>query len=196
MKSILKGAIIFCIGAGMGSFVTIALIKKKYEDKYNEELAALREHYIKKEEREEPEETVYETIVENEGYVSYDTIKQPEVTEIVKKVIDNFDESPPEDYPEEPFVIDESDFSEKELYFDKVEADYYVGDGALVDENEEMLIIDDSIGFENLEKFLSDESQDIMWIRNAELGVDYQVSKVSGKYSDIIGVGIDEYDED
>ena len=195
----MKGAIIFACGAGIGFAGGVFFTKNKYEDKFNSELSDMRQHYQEKlnnlEEKIDIAESKIEAdeIIKKEGYVSYDRMNETEVRDRVKTIMEKAinGDKPPEDYPDEPFVITEEDFSERELYFEKIECDYYLGDEALVDEADELLNIDDTIGYDNLEKFInSDES--IMYIRNAHLSTDYLVTKMGGSYSEIIGVGGDD----
>lgn len=191
----LKGAVIFLLGASAGTSASYIYFKKKYDEK-KEELDELTEHYLAKIEKEE-DVAKMETIISDNQYVSYDKLSEEGVKTVINEVplqpviID----SPPEDYPEEPIIITEEDYSERELSFDKLEMDYYVGDNALVDENSELIEAGDIVGYENLEKFISDESEDVIYIRNASSGSDYMVRKVFGNYSEIIGVGGDEYDD-
>ena len=191
----LKGAIIFILGVGAGASVSYIYFKKKYDER-KEELDELTEHYLAKIEKEE-DVAKNEKIISDNQYVSYDKLSEEGVKTVINEVplqpviID----SPPEDYPEEPIIITEEDYSERELSFDKLEMDYYIGDNAIVDENSELVEAGDIVGYENLEKFISDESEDVMYIRNASSGSDYMVRKVFGNYSEIIGVGGDEYDD-
>ena len=195
----LKGAIIFACGAGIGFVGGVFFTKNKYEDKFNSELSEMRQHYQEKlnglEEKIDIAESRIEAdeIIKKEAYVSYDRMNETEVRDRVKTIMEKAvnGDRPPEDYPDEPFVITEEDFSERELYFEKIECDYYLGDEALVDEADELLNIADTIGYDNLETFInSDES--IMYIRNARLSTDYLVTKMGGNYSEIIGVGGDD----
>lgn len=195
----LKGAIIFACGSGIGFGVGVVLTRNKYEDKFNSEMSEMRQHYQEKLNGLEEKIDIAESklgaaeIIKNEKYVSYDRMNETEVRDRVKTIIEKAvnGDRPPEDYPDEPFVITEEDFSERELYFEKIECDYYLGDGALVDEADELLNIDDTIGYDNLESFInSDES--VIYIRNAHLSTDYLVTKMGGNYSEIIGVGGDD----
>ena len=195
----LKGAIIFACGSGIGFGVGVVLTRNKYEDKFNSEMSEMRQHYQEKLNGLEEKIDIAESklgaaeIIKNEKYVSYDRMNETEVRDRVKTIMEKAvnGDRPPEDYPDEPFVITEEDFSERELYFEKIECDYYLGDGALVDEADELLNIDDTIGYDNLESFInSDES--VIYIRNAHLSTDYLVTKMGGNYSEIIGVGGDD----
>ena len=191
----LKGAVIFLLGAGVGTTGSYLYFKKKYDEK-KEELNELREHYLGKIEKEDALKKV-DNIIKEEGYISFDNLSDEGIKEVIRSVEARTFETdrPSEDYPEEPIIITEEDYSERELSFDKYEVDYYVGDSALVNENDEMIEAGDVVGYENLEQFIADESEEVMYIRNASSGADYMVKKVYGNYSDIIGLGGDEYDD-
>ena len=195
----LKGAIIFACGAGIGFAGGVFFTKNKYEDKFNSELSDMRQHYQEKLNNLEEKIDIAESkkvaaeIITQQQYVSYDRMNETEVRDRVKTIMEKAvnGDRPPEEYPDEPFVITEEDFSERELYFEKIECDYYLGDEALVDEADDLLNIEDTVGYENIENFInSDES--IMYVRNAHLSTDYLVTKMGGSYSEIIGVGGDE----
>lgn len=195
----LKGAIIFACGAGIGFVGGVFFTKNKYEDKFNSELSDMRQHYQERLNNLEEKIDIAESkkvaaeIITQQQYVSYDRMNETEVRDRVKTIMEKAvnGDRPPEEYPDEPFVITEEDFSERELYFEKIECDYYLGDEALVDEADDLLNIEDTVGYENIENFInSDES--IMYIRNAHLSTDYLVTKMGGSYSEIIGVGGDE----
>jgi len=191
----LKGAIIFLLGAGVGTTGSYIYFKKKYDEK-KEELKELEEHYFVKINKSDEKE-VAEEILKKEEYVSYDNLSKEGIKTVINYVPlkSSIVDRPPEDYPTEPIIITEEDYSERELTFDKYEMEYYMGDSALVDENSELVEAGDIIGYENLEGFISDESEDVLYIRNASSGADYMIKKVFGNYSEIIGVGGDEYDD-
>lgn len=191
----LKGALIFLLGSGVGASASYLYFKKLYDEK-REELVELQEHYTKKLDKEIDKDTA-DTIIKKEEYVSYDKLNEEEIKTVIKeREIEAIAlEAPSEDYPEEPIIITESDYQERELYFDKLEVDYYVEDESLVDENDELINIADSIGYDNLEGFIADEKEDVMYIRNSSNSSDYMVRKVFGKFSDIVGVGGDDEDE-
>lgn len=188
--NVLKGAVIFLLGAGVGATGSYVYFKKKYDER-KEELDELKEHYQAKINKEIDLKTV-DKIIEKQGYVSYD--KKVVEKEDTNMIVNAIHDAPPEDYPEEPIVINETDYSEGELSFDKREFDYYIEDHALVDENEELMEVGDYIGYENLENFIDDNSEDVMYIRNASNGEDYMIRKVFGSFSEMVGVGGDNDD--
>lgn len=121
--------------------------------------------------------------------------------------------SPPEDYPEEeeyqegdepdydppefspkvdfahpkpPYIIDEDEFAE-DIIFEKVTITYYEGDDTLCDTDESIMKIEDIIGREALDEGFID---DILYVRNEKLGIDYEVVREQGAYSEIVlGLG-------
>lgn len=195
---ILKGAVIFLLGAGCGYVASYVFFKKLYNEK-KAEIDEIKDHYSKKMEKELDLETV-NTILKRENYVAYDKtydkINEGELKELIRDKTESalYEDRPTEDYPEEPIVITSEDYADQELYFDKIEADYYIEDGSLVDENEELIQVEDTIGFDNLSKFLENESEDVMYVRNAPIATDYLVRKAFGKFNDNIGAGGDDDD--
>lgn len=93
-----------------------------------------------------------------------------------------------------PYVISESEFSYGDLPQDKETVNYYDGDDTLIDEDESVMIIEDTIGYEALREFNED---DIVYVRNERLGVDYEVILNHGSWShEMLGIEEDprEYD--
>lgn len=196
----LKGAIIFMVGGAVGATGAVLFVKEKNRKELDREINELRKKYNEKKEN-EIEKKEYDQILKDNKYISYDSMgKKNKNNEEVRKRVNILSddciekESPPEDYPTEPFEISEEDYSEYGFCYEKVEADYYLGDGALVDDGDEMLNIEDCVGFENIEKFIKDDKSEVMFIRNIEFGIDYMIHKAGGNYSDIIGVGGDDED--
>lgn len=199
--NLLKGIVIFTAGFVTGGVVSYSYFKTKATNDLNNELAAIREDYYNKMDHIKAEETAKE-IIKEEGYTKYNSTEPNKevITNMIEDVTINTEDRPTEDYPAEPIMISEADFAETELYFEKRQVEYYLDDGALVDEDEivegkTILNIDDTIGFDNLDEFLKKDDIGIMYVRNAHLGTDFEVTKISGKYSDIIGIGGDD-DED
>ena len=191
----LKGAAIFLLGCGSGAAVSYIYFNKKYEEK-KLELEEIKEHYNNKIYG-EIETKEAETIIKKEGYISYDNLTADDVKTVIKEVSEEamIEDRPSDDYPLEPIVINESDYSETELSFEKADLDYYLDDGALVDEADTLIEIEDVIGYDILEDFINDDSEEVIYVRNASLGTDYQIKKISGSYSDSIGIGGDDEDE-
>ena len=191
----LKGAAIFLVGNACGAAVSYIYFNQKYEEK-KLELEEIKEHYNNKIYR-EIEVKEAEDIIKKEGYISYDNLTNDGIEKVIKEVSEEamINDRPNEDYPLEPIVITESDYSETELSFEKADLDYYLGDGALVDEADTLIEIADAIGYYILEDFINNENEHVIYVRNASSGTDYQIKKVSGSYSETIGIGGDDEDE-
>lgn len=197
-----KGAILFSSGLLTGFGIGYIYMKKVYDTKKQEEIERIRKHYeektnkieVKKEAKKKKDKKKYDKILEEKGYVPYHEMSEKEVRNRVKTVSDNslITEAPTEGYPDEPIVISEEEYSEKELYFEKLEYDYYLDDGALVDPNDELQSIDATIGYDILEKFLANDNENVIYVRNAGYAQDYEITKVGGSYSSIVGIGGDE----
>ena len=203
----LKGAAIFLLGCGSGAAASYIYFNKKYEEK-KLELEEIKEHYnnkiygeaiIKQEGYVSYDDftKIAADLSTQEGYISYDNLTADGVKTVIKEVSEEamIEDRPRDDYPQEPIVIDESDYSETELSFEKADLDYYLDDGALVDEADTLIEIEDVIGYYILEDFINNDNEHVIYVRNAALGTDYQIKKISGSYSDSIGIGGDDEDE-
>lgn len=170
----LRKLFIFVAGAVVGSAVTYKIVKHKYELIANEEIASVKERYSKgihslretiedpvesENEDENPDTKEYESIIEEQGYN--------------------------EDDIEEPYIISSDEFSEF-VDYEAIDLTYYEGDGALADEDDEL--VDDvieTIGKDALNYLQSDDSEDVIHVRNDKLKSDYEICKVMGNYEDV-----------
>ncbi len=92
-----------------------------------------------------------------------------------------------------PYIITEEEFSSEKLHYDKISAVYYA-DGTLVDEDEEMIEINDTVGYDALDELVNNET---VYVRNERLGIDYMVTQTNNSYADyILGNNYDEDDGD
>ena len=99
-----------------------------------------------------------------------------------------------EDYPEyddaavdltKPHIVSKDAFFMNEHDDEQVQITYYAGDDVLADENDDEIgDSDDKVGDHNL-KFFGHLSEDIniVYIRNPELGLSFEVARSAGKYS-------------
>ena len=101
------------------------------------------------------------------------------------------------DHPREedtvkPYFIDIDDFDEPTIGYAKKELQYYMEDGTLVDEGENMdeegqiMSIIDTVGAANLESF-ENSLESCCYIRNEQLKEDYEISKIFGSYRELLG---------
>lgn len=217
MKAKIKGLLLFVAGVGIGSFVTRALIKKKYEDLIDEEIASVREHLTnKKEVVEESEECVDENGMPYKKYPVENTPKTPLDVRRERVTRENYNnltsiyktdpaelEHPmddDEDYDcsknrgdmRAPYVISLGEFNEEMNHFDKTTIYFYEDDEVLTEENEEVINnVNDIVGRDSLEKFgCMSEDPEVVYVRNEKLGIDYEVIRLSRSYAEtVLGAG-------
>lgn len=101
-------------------------------------------------------------------------------------------EHPREEDTIKPYFIDIDDFDEPTLGYAKKELQYYMDDGTLVDESENMdeegqiVSIVDTVGVTNIESF-ENSLESCCYIRNEQLKEDYEISKVFGSFRELLG---------
>jgi hypothetical protein len=94
----------------------------------------------------------------------------------------------------DPYVISLSEFSDECDHFDKVTIYYYEDDWTLVDEDQEVINDHNSvIGPRALGCFGEDsEDPDIVYVRNENIQIDYEVIRLPKSYSQTMGGGSNE----
>ena len=172
-----KYVLIFSAGAAIGSLVTWKLLKTKYEQYAQEEIDSVKEVFSKKQPTPvvKSEKVDYSTTVTSLGYSQMSTDK-------VKTAIEA------QTVAEEAIaIISPMAFGELDDY-DTVGLTYYA-DGVLAYDStdEQVASIEKTVGPEALECF-GEYEDDIVHVRNDDLKVDFEISKDSRKYSDVVDV--------
>lgn len=194
----LKNILIFSAGLGIGAAGMYFGVKKHYEEICTFEIENMRDSFRKASEDEEARisEELTNDIAEeleeapeaaNKDYgacfvktdiaIETSSIKKPEVrVEPVREVKD------------EPYIISPEDFYENQSN-DKITLTYFEEDGVFIGVDDE--IVPDALeligGSETLEAVGTYE-EDVVYVRNTEMGVDYEVLKDSGSYAVFAGV--------
>lgn len=166
----IKNVFIFIAGAAIGSTVTWKLVKNKYEQIANEEIASVKEHFSKKaeskveptKESEEPElETFSAEEVEEYLTLTNEYAKNSEKGEGI--VASGGD----------PYVITPEEFGEMDGY--ETKSLTYYACKTLEDENYEIITnIDELIGKESLTHF-GEYEDDCVHVRNDRLRIDFEI---------------------
>lgn len=87
-----------------------------------------------------------------------------------------------------PYLIDQEDWENCANAYAKIEVGVY-DDGAIVNENNDELLDADWIGMDNLKLFLeTDPNATVMYVRNPELMMDFEVAKTNGSYAEMEGL--------
>lgn len=201
MNKIIYGAVGFLIGAVSGAFGARIYLKNRYEALADKEIDEVKKMYLEKEieleskiSEEKPKkkkastkkkETKSEKTEEKpkrvKQKINYNDISRKE--EEVKAE----NEAPEEEEPAEPYEITFQEFDDEHPEYDKINLSYYDEDGSLVTDDEEIVDADDTIGVENLDKFVSDEMNE-MYVRNNAISTDYDIALVYGNYVKMMGI--------
>lgn len=181
----------FVIGAAAGIFAAKTYYQKKYTEEAEKEIDEMRRYTNEKVRmmRDEARENdivndMDRNEVEPEAYSStYESYSSRYVSK------DN-DEHPEDDIPTDPFEIFEEEYeSGEEEYYDKAELFLYLDDEVLADDADDVVYPDETIGLDNFEKFLSNDREKTIYIRNPRTDTDYEVTKVTASYKESIGEG-------
>lgn len=188
-----KGLCIFAAGALAGAAVAARVVREKYQQEAEEEIAEMRDYYRElrknakasnedtiveensKEEKEENDKNEYDEIVKN--YTNYTQYNDTETKE-------NKKEEKEERTNYEPFIIDVEEFGEDPTY-DTATLTYYK-DKVLTNDLDD--VIDYSVaGEENLKIFDEHPDCKAIYVRDDIYMVDYEILRDPYQY--------DEYDD-
>ena len=199
MNSMLKGVLIFVLGAAAGSLATWKLIEKKYKDIAQEEIDSVKDTFSKMKKNEYPDKLEdYPDFEEFDDSDDSDDVEEepkpeqkidrnnkPDIVEYAKILSEtgytNYAErqdkkekkgvEPVED--ERPYVISPDEFGEKDGY-ENVTLTYYA-DGVLTDYFDNVISnIDEVVGFDSLDHF-GEYEDDVVFVRNEKMETDYEI---------------------
>lgn len=174
-----SGALIFLAGVAAGSIGTWFIIKKKYEEIADAEIASIKEAYgrrtsvILDETTTEGNDkdktdlmTFYKDKIKDEGYVNYS--EKPSNNKEDKEM-------------KKPRVITYEEFNESD--FDAISLTYYADDVLVDDDDEVINNTDEIIGDIDISHEFGDE--DCVYVVNNELKTVYEICRDYRKYSEI-----------
>ena len=198
-KTIITGALVFAAGAATGGFAVYKYLVPKLEaeirEDYKQAMDELRESYKNREEyihRLRDEEAEPETMNET-----------PRGVPLTPEMLDEVSEEPqmPEEYAtprktmreiereaKEPYVISSEEFELEMPHYDKITLLYFEKDDTLADEGEETIPDPESyIGPDALTSFGEKcEDPDVVYVRNASVGADYEVIRIKSSYAESV----------
>lgn len=184
MNKGINNILIFTLGAAIGAGVTWKLVKTKYENIAKEEIDEIREYYAKKNsnmddlacpdkfvestEAEDNKVRDYNDIIKKEGYVDYSEVKKEEKGAV-------------EESFEGPVLIPEDEFADNPEY--STETFIYYADDVLADQRNNVVnTADEIVGTEYV---FAIEDEDVVYIRNDELEMYYEIIKDPGEFKDL-----------
>lgn len=102
---------------------------------------------------------------------------------------------PPKPKHKHPYTITEDEYISSEGGYDKLYLSFYAFDKTLSTDHDELITDVNSVVGNALDDFIRHAEQGIepkntlLWVRNDQLGVDYEISYISGSYLDGSGYG-------
>lgn len=119
---------------------------------------------------------------DEKDYTSYNKIKEDYISEEAASAAN---EHPMDDEEyKEPYIIMGSEHPLVDSYYDATTLLYYTDDDILVDESTNELFDDiRDVGYDNIQHF-SNSSDEVCYIRNERLNMEYEVVKFHGSWSD------------
>lgn len=209
--ALISGIISALAGGAAGSTLTYFLVKKKFQQRADDEIASVKRQTALL--RKDPD-AIRETLGSDSPVLSaaeYEALTPAEVKTAVESFAENFnqvnnipepndDEVPfqhgnlwqnqpiklPADYvrpPEGPYVVTRDEHGE-EPNFEVETLTYYEADHTLADSNDQPIDeIDAAIGLEHLQMFgMGSEDVNIVFVRNPRINMDYEVQLNVGSY--------------
>lgn len=210
----LKYIAVFLGGAGAGVLGVRTYYKHRYRNMAEQEIESVRYFYEKKRnedrgipetdigEEEDPAEAQhrdYSKLVNN--YTKPPLVHIPEIISRHKvplidpsELMHPTDDDPDDDGSEyiinpsinipDPYVITEEEFSEECLKHDKLTVRYFIDDDTLCDDQE--VIVDDVVGIIGEDAMADILDENVVYVRNERIGVDYEILRVPDSYSNVI----------
>lgn len=193
----LKETIIFSVGAAIGAASTYFILKDQFDKQRNEEQARDKEYYkeLYSNKEETPSEKVKEKPEDVEIKIEDAVMEEPDYDDIINKLNYNqFSTKTPDMSGDprpakKPYQISMDDYNEDVSQIKKI-ISYFEDDGVCMD-NDTKEVLDNvakDIGIDNLE-LINTEGNDEVYIRNEQLGIDYNVVSEPGSYEDYVNYG-------
>lgn len=186
------------VGVGLGVLGTRSYFEKRESERADREIESMKMAIRTTEKMNGGNSKPAKNDISKSKVVVSDMIKKIDESMEMQKQYHTFSsevaakEHPREEDTIKPYFIDIDDFDEPTLGYAKKELQYYMDDGTLVDESENMdeegqiVSIIDTVGVANLESF-ENSLESCCYIRNEQLKEDYEISKVFGSFRELLG---------
>lgn len=186
------------VGVGLGVLGTRTYFEKRESERADREIESMKMAIRTTEKMNGDNSKPAKNDISKSKVVVSDMIKKIDESMEMQKQYHTFSsevaakEHPREEDTIKPYFIDIDDFDEPTLGYAKKELQYYMDDGTLVDESENMdeecqvVSIVDTVGVANLESF-ENSLESCCYIRNEQLKEDYEISKVFGSFRELLG---------
>ena len=191
MKSLLTSTLIFAVGAIIGSTVTWKLIKTKYEQIAQEEIDSVKETFSRLHEESTDKDERAKMAERAKGFIDNKNEK-PDIKEFTAKLKEceyvKYSDSKEDKERKnitvnKPYVISPEEFGEAD--YNIVSLNYYA-DGVLANDFDEVVDdVENTVG-EDFEEHFGDYEEDSVFVRNDELGLDYEILRDMRNFSDVV----------
>lgn len=210
-----KNILFFVAGAAIGAAVTYFVVKKQYEEtltRLEEELES--DYNIQKSLRQATRRAEIENALEmgtsiHEGIEAGLKQDRQEYKKLVRRYdtggqgrlepVEDRTAMHPQDSDEDDgiSIISLEEFSIGNPRQDKISLEYYALDEVLTEDGEVIDDIEDCVGRDNLEQFgYLSEDPDMLFIRNENTGIDYEIVRLDKSYADAMGLTTEEGEGD
>lgn len=132
-------------------------------------------------------------LISDQGYGGGVIEEEPPRFKLYDRTTDNFNPADEERSEEDPYVISLAEFTNDEEDFDKITIRYFEEDDTLTEELRKETLPIESAGADNLLRFgVGSEDEDIVYIRNEQLKIDFEVIRDEGSYTESV-LGLPEW---
>lgn len=197
---------IFAVGFGAGLFTGKMMYKTYYEKIARDEIDNVKEvfknrrrmHVVRNENENGMSDKEYKDRVErtNNNPLTRSSLDCNPYEQAKRNYNLVRDEPPSEEGPpekeekNEPYIIDGDQFADEFDHHEKECLHYYMVDDVLCSENEEIVSIEDTVGYDAISVL---DTQTTAWVRNERLAVDYEIIAVKDSYAKSVhGIGTEE----
>lgn len=177
----MNDVLIFVSGAALGSFITWKVIKKKYEQRAQEEIDSVKEVYYRA--AQEAINILDEADEAQQLYEQGISEEKPDIDAYKKQLEELQYGNLQTNDSEKPYVISPDDFGEFDEY--RTVSLIYYSDAVLADELDEPIKdVDYVVGIDSLDHF-GEYEDDYVYVRNDVLKCDYEIYLCEDKFSDL-----------
>lgn len=180
----------FVVGAALGSLLTWVFMRQTCNEKAQNEINEMREHYLKKA-GEQHEKTATVSSLPRPAAsvktVAYDKVIQ-DCHYISDSETDEAESIGKRPNTDEPYIISPEEFDslDTDIQYPGVTLTWYA-DCILADDNNEIIEdVEDIVGFEALSRF-KEFGADAVYVRNEAHECDYEILRDSRRYADVHG---------
>lgn len=192
MNNGLKIGLSFTLGAVAGVAASWFILKKRYEQIADDEIASFKEEYKERVEKRKEATERLDRMADALKEAADKAESSAKVDEIIKKEgYADINEEGESGNRKKPYVIRPDELGDEQ--YDICVLTYYA-DGVLTNDYDDVIEdVEGTVGKDSLESF-GEYEDDAVYVRNDELEIDYEINKDSRRFVDI-GPDDNEYDE-